>query len=159
MDKEAMYIINLKTSEYTNIKSESTSKRGYVNMEMNDELSLALNVDSKAVGFWRNILYLFKTEADIAMLLHECAGKSRREIDKYVTRVRKDKINNEKYSSVDEFIECYIEDKTGALERLFQEPIDATKLSKLTTNDPRHIFTIHSKLPFAVWFMSFVIYL
>lgn len=128
-------------------------------MVMVEELSLALNVDARAVGFWNNVLYLFGSEDEVRSLLDECTGKSRREIDKYITKKRIEKIKDEKYSSIDEFIACFNGDKKSALERLFQEPIDISKMSKLITDDPIRIFKIHSTLPIAVWFMSFVVYL
>lgn len=128
-------------------------------MEVIDEFALVLGIDTRAVGFWSNVLYLFRTDNEIGSLIDECAGKSRRYIDNYVAKVRHERIKNEKYSSIDEFIECFNNNKIEALERMFQEPINPSKLSKLITSDPVHIFNIHSTLPFAVWFMSFVIYL
>lgn len=140
---------------------EYFKKRGDTHMQLSmiRELSMALNVDSNAAGFWNNVRYLFNTDDEVRSLLHECAGKSRREIDRYIIKIRNEKIKRFRYLSLNDFVSSFNIDKVAALERMFQEPMDISKLSKLTINDPVRIFTIHSALPFAVWFMSFVIYL
>lgn len=140
---------------------EYFKKRGDTHMQLSmiRELSMALNIDSDAAGFWNNVRYLFKTDDEVRSLLHECTGKSRREVDKYITKVRNEKIKKHRFLSLNDFVSSFNADKIAALERMFQEPIDISKLSKLTTSDPTRIFTIHSSLPLAVWFMSFVIYL
>lgn len=130
-----------------------------MHLSMIKELSLELNVDSGATGFWNNVLFLFKSKDEVGSLLHDCAGKPRRDLDRYVAKTRHEKIKINRFNSMDDFVSSYNLNRVAALERLFQEPIDASKLSKLTVNDPYRIFSIHSTLPLAVWFMSFVTYL
>lgn len=141
------------------LKEEGDMRMQLLQSSMIEELSLELNVPVAANGFWNNVIFLFQTKEEVGSLLRNCAGMPRRDVDKHVAKARKEKIKINRFDSIEDFVSNYNKDKVATLERMFQESIDISKLSKLTTDDPYRIYTIHSSLPLAVWFMTFVIYL
>ena len=127
-------------------------------LTMMKDISLELGICADCEGFWSNARFLFVTDEEVEGL-RAYAGKSRREIDKYVTDTRRQKLMDSRFESKEVFAKRYGADKIGTLERLFQEPINISKLSKLICDDPYQIYALHNSLPVTTWFMAFVIYL
>ncbi|WP_431785848.1 hypothetical protein [Paenibacillus lactis] len=122
---------------------------------MDDNLKRLLDIENTAIELIAMINFLFQT--DYKKLLRDCIGLTGKEINKYVYDKRREKIMNTRYSNIDEFVQEFLVAKERALERLFQEPLNSAKLSKLEImDDPVRIYEIHSKQKPDIRFMNFV---
>ncbi|GAB6930094.1 hypothetical protein JCM10914A_40770 [Paenibacillus sp. JCM 10914] len=121
---------------------------------MNDELLTKLQISPAAVELISIINFLFTLADDKQKLFEDCEGKEGREINRYVNRTRRDIISNRLYD-MEDFVKDWQLDHKSALEKLFQEPLNDAKLSKLKIEDPRFIFKIHSTQPH-IRFMRFI---
>lgn len=117
-----------------------------------------LGIELRSVELISLMKFLFTSSEDWTQLANDCLGLSGQEINKYVFSKRNEKIVNTRYSSIEAFVQHYHEDKKGALERLFQEPLTEAKLSRLNCiDDPHTIYEIHSNQNPSIRFMNFVV--
>lgn len=116
-----------------------------------------LKIDKMATGFWEMFHYLTEHNPEKEKIfLVDCEGKDRQYIGLYSIKLRKKRLKEKKYHNESEFISHFQKDKRAALERLFQEPLNIKKIN-LIHHDPSHIFNIHSKCNFDIWFMEFIL--
>ncbi|MET3209738.1 UNVERIFIED_CONTAM: hypothetical protein ABIC26_002685 [Paenibacillus sp. PvR008] len=117
-----------------------------------------LNIDRRAINVLNAIYFLITSEEDLNEFRAECLYGSMQDINNYLIKKRRTKLNTNKYADVNEFIYFYNIDNASALERLCQERIDDIKMSKLKSNDPKHIYAIHSSRGEHVRFMELVLF-
>lgn len=123
-----------------------------------DTVIKTLNINQSAVELISMIKFLFATQEEIQELLLDCMGLEGKDINKYVYAKRKKNIEMLQYASRIEFEDSYKGNKQTALERMFQEPLNEAKLSKLKINDPLQIWEIHRTKDPAIRFMHFCLY-
>ncbi|MGM1044812.1 MAG: hypothetical protein ACQEXX_01560 [Bacillota bacterium] len=127
-------------------------------MRMVEQLECILNIDQSAVELIAMIGFIFAIPSDFEQLLRDCSGKSGKDINKYVYDMRLKRIGETRYPSKRDFINHFQSDKKAALQRLFQEPLNKAKLSKLCIDDPDYIFEIHSRQHSGIRFMKFLLF-
>lgn len=122
---------------------------------MDDNIKRLLGIDDSAVELISMINFLFNV-CDYDKLINDCLGLPGKLLNKYVYDTRREKIKNTRYSDIDEFVKDFGVSKDKALERLFQEPLNAAKLSKLSISDPVCIFEIYSSQKPDIRYMNFI---
>lgn len=122
---------------------------------MDDNIKRLLGIDDSAVELVSMINFLFSV-CDYNKLVNDCIGLSGKQLNKYVYDTRRKKIKNTRYSDIDEFIKDFGVSKDKALERLFQEPLNTAKLSKLSISDPVRIFEIYNAQKPDIRYMNFI---
>ncbi|MBT2759912.1 hypothetical protein [Paenibacillus sp. ISL-20] len=124
---------------------------------MDDNLKRLLGIKDTAIELIAMINFLFEM-SDYKELVYNCIGSTGQDISKYVHNKRREKIMNTRYSNIDEFTQDFKSFKGRALERLFQEPLNAAKLAKLEDilDDPVCIYELHCKQKPDIRFMNFV---
>lgn len=127
---------------------------------MNSDLFDVLNISKNAIELIAAIEFFFpihereKRESFVT----DSREVDLKTINKRILELRKEYIHKFGYQNATEFIIDYKISTKKALERLFQEPLNDFKLSQLTTDDPEHIYLIHSKQP-TIRFMNFLLYI
>ncbi|MBX4152239.1 hypothetical protein [Paenibacillus lautus] len=123
---------------------------------MDDNLKRLLDIEDTAIELIAMINFLFKV-SDYKELIYDCIGLTGKEINKYVYDKRREKIMNTRYSDIDDFVQDFLVAKDKALERLFQEPLNAAKISRLSIkDDPLRIYELYCKQKPDIRFMNFV---
>ncbi|QWU14337.1 hypothetical protein SAMN04487895_101639 [Paenibacillus sophorae] len=125
---------------------------------MKSDYCEALKINKNATGFWE--MFEFVTEGDEekqARFIDKCKSKNRREIELHTFSLRKKRLKENRFNSSDEFVSFFKKDKKNALQQLFQEPLNHKKIS-LLQHDPAHLYNIHSKSNFDIWYMECLLY-
>ncbi|MDY8021176.1 hypothetical protein [Paenibacillus polymyxa] len=125
---------------------------------MVEKLIIDYKIKNKAVNLLDAIYFLITSDADIEDFRYNCSDGGIQEINRYLIKKRKEKLEKNKYKNIEEFIDNYKINNLTALERLCQERIGINKLSKLKSSDPSRIYAIHNERGPYVRFMELALY-
>ncbi|OZB98080.1 hypothetical protein [Paenibacillus sp. XY044] len=125
---------------------------------MLERVKRALCIDDEAINLMKTIAFLCVTAQEQEQLIEECQGKDCQYINRYLIKLRKEKILKLGYDDQLDFSEDFQRSKISAMERLCQEPLNEFKLANLKSNDPVHIFNIHRQRGRFVRFNELALY-
>lgn len=125
---------------------------------MLENVKRALCIDDVTTNQLKIIAFLCATSQEQEELIEECRGRDSQYINRYLIKLRKEKILMYGYVDQFDFSKDFIQSKIAAMERLCQEPLNEYRLAELKSNDPVHIFNIHRQRGRFVRFNELALY-
>lgn len=107
----------------------------------------SVDISSKSIGLLTIAEFFFPDCLNNEDFVSKCSGMNGYQINEYLDSYRVSMISKTRFDSCSEFVNTYRDDEASALERLFQEKINRTKLETLRCKKPETIYELHVQDP------------